>query len=193
MNKKTVLKLAIILFVVMAMLCLSSIPAFAALPPPEEPPPEEPPPEEPPPSPSPNGGGGDVYGGYAGQLLLIMFGNHWGYKWVEDEGWRYGKTLAVEVVQIATYYNWGFRATYKLEIPQGTVITGYWGRKIFHLEFMIIGGEYYFSPPYLKFSKPVIIYKMVGDEWIEELKFNQIFKGKAILVDTEKGVEVSNK
>ena len=184
MKKKMSWKWLSIIVLVILLISTSSTPVFAALPPPGPPPPGPGP--DPDPSPSPNGGGGDVYGGYAGQFLVGMFGfgNHQGYKWVEDEGWRYGKTLAEPVSQIATYYNWGFRATYKLEIPESTVVTGYWGRKIFHLQFKLIGGEYCFSPRYLKFSKPVILYELVDDEWVEVLKFNQTSQGKASLVDS---------
>ena len=97
------------------------------------------------------------------------------YNWVE--GWQQGKTLAEPVSQIGTCY--GSPGTdYKLDIPEGTVIEGYFGGKASYIQMQIIGGEFYFSPN-LKLSQPATLYKLVDGEWVKVLSFTQVLNGKA--------------
>lgn len=141
-----------------------------------EPPPPEPPPPEPP---SPPASFSDPSAGFAGQFLVVMcgWGSHAGYNWVEGPK---GKTLAKLVSQICHYCFNGFSAYYKLEILEGTVVEGYYaGLRVQELEFKIIGGEYYFSPASVKFSKPVTLYQGIDGEWVEVLEFTQVLNGKA--------------
>ena len=92
-------------------------------------------------------GQGNTYDGYAGQFLVIICGPPFysGYKWVEE--WQHGKTLAEPVSQVGTCYA-SPGTEYKIEIPAGTVVSGYYpgqGRVI-HLEVKCVGGQLYFSP-----------------------------------------------
>lgn len=122
---------------------------------------------------------GDPYDGFAGQFLVIMCGHssHKGYNWVE--GWK-GKTLAKPVSQICHYCFNGFSAYFKLEIPEGTVVEGYYNsQRVQHLEFSIVEGEYCFSPANINFSQPVVLYQGIDGEWVEVLKFTQVLNGKA--------------
>ena len=70
--------------------------------------------------------------------------------------------------------------TFKIEIPAGTVVEGYYpgqGRVIY-LEIKCIGGQLYFSPN-LKFSQPATLYQLVDGEWVEVLTFTQVVDGNA--------------
>ncbi|MBA7623085.1 hypothetical protein ES703_30477 [subsurface metagenome] len=130
----------------------------------------------PPPAPSPSIGG--AYDGFAGQFLVIMcgHGSHSGYNWVEGPK---GKTLAKPVSQICHYCFNGFRAYYKLEMPEGTVVEGYYNsQRVQHLEFNIIEGEYHFSPANIKFSQPVSLYQGIDGKWVKVLEFTQVLSGK---------------
>lgn len=123
----------------------------------------------------PGGGQGSGYDAYGGQFLAIMCGSYAGYNWVG--GWQQGNTLAGPVSQVGTCYA-SPGTTYKLEIPAGTVITGYYGGRVNFIEMRIIGGEFYFIPN-LKLSQPATLYKLVDGEWIEVLTFTQVLSGKA--------------
>jgi len=124
-------------------------------------------------------GQGNTYDGYAGQFLVIVCGPPFysGYKWVEE--WQHGKTLAEPVSQVGTCCA-SPGTEYKIEIPAGTVVSGYYpgqGRVI-HLEVKCVGGQLYFSPN-LKLSQPATLYKLVDGEWVEVLSFTQVLNGKA--------------
>ena len=123
----------------------------------------------------PGGGQGNPYGNYGGQFLVIMCGAHAGYNWVES--WQQGATLAGPVSQVGTCYA-SPGTTYKIEIPAGTVISGYYSGRVQHLEFRIVEGQFYFSPN-LKLSQPATLYKLVDGEWVEVLSFTQVLNGKA--------------
>jgi len=123
----------------------------------------------------PGGGQGNPYGNYGGQFLVIMCGSHAGYNWVES--WQQGTTLAGPVSQVGTCYA-SPGTQYKLEIPAGTVISGYYGGRVNFIEMRIIGGEFYFIPN-LKLSQQATLYKLVDGEWIEVLTFTQVLSGKA--------------
>jgi len=128
---------------------------------------------------APGGGQGNTYGGCAGKFLVIMCGSYAGYNWVES--WQHGKTLAEPVSQVGTCYAPGTK--YKIEIPAGTEITGYysWGGiplKAHFLEIKCVDGKLYFSPN-LKLSQPAILYQLVDGEWVEVLSFTQVLNGKA--------------
>ena len=124
---------------------------------------------------APGGGPCGTFCAYAGQFLAGVCGSYAGYNWVG--GWQQGNTLAGPVSQVGTCYC-SPGTTYKLEIPEGTVIEGYYGGRVNHIEFWIIGGQLYFSPN-LKLSQPATLYKLVDGEWIEVLTFTQVLSGKA--------------
>ena len=126
------------------------------------------------------GGGGTGGLPQGGQFLGVMCGSWQNYSWVED--WQHGKTLAEPVSQVGTCYA-SPGTTYKLEIPAGTEITGYysWGGiplKAHFIEFTVIEGQLHFSPN-LKLSQPATLYKLVDGEWVEVLSFTQVLNGKA--------------
>ena len=128
-------------------------------------------------APSPGGGYDPGSGSYAGKFMVNLCGSYGSYSWVEP--WQYGKTLAGPVSKVGTCYS-SSGTTYKLEIPAGTVIEGYYagqGRVNF-LEIKCIGGELYFTPN-LKLSQPATLYKLVDGEWIKVLTFTQVVDGKA--------------
>jgi len=126
------------------------------------------------------GGGGTGGLPQGGQLLGVVCGSWQNYSWVED--WQHGKTLAEPVSQVGTCYA-SPGTTYKLEIPAGTEITGYysWGGiplKAHFIEFTVIEGQLHFSPN-LKLSQPATLYKLVDGEWVKVLSFTQVLNGKA--------------
>ena len=123
----------------------------------------------------PGGGLGGAFDAYGGQFLANVCGSYGGYNWVG--GWQQGNTLAGPVSQAGTCYC-SPGTTYKLEIPEGTVISGYYGGRVNFIEMRIIGGEFYFIPN-LKLSQPATLYKLVDGEWIEVLTFTQVLSGKA--------------
>jgi len=123
----------------------------------------------------PGGGQGSRPDAYGGQFLVIMCGSHAGYNWVGS--WQQGTTLAEPVSQVGTCYA-SPGTTYKIEIPAGTVISGYYGGRVQQLEFRTVEGQFYFSPN-LKLSQPATLYKLVDGEWVEVLSFTQVLNGKA--------------
>ena len=129
---------------------------------------------------APGGGGGTGGLPQGGQFLVVMCGSWQNYSWVE--GWQQGTTLAEPVSQVGTCYA-SPGTTYKLEIPAGTEITGYysWGGiplKAHFIRFSIVEGQLHFSPN-LKLSQPATLYKLVDGEWVEVLSFTQVLNGKA--------------
>ena len=133
----------------------------------------------------PNGDGNATPGGQgnvcAGKFLVTMCGSSYAcYSWVE--GWQQGTTLAEPVSQVSTCYS-SLGTEYKLEIPAGTEITGYYSAggiplKAHFIEFTVIEGQLHFSPN-LKLSQPATLYKLVDGEWVEVLSFTQVLNGKA--------------
>jgi len=119
-------------------------------------------------APPPYVGSGTPFDQFNGQFMVDMFhpSNAQGYKWVEGCN---GKTLAEPVQQVATF---SF-VTYGLEIPEGTVIEGYWGARVQQFILEIIEGKFCFSPP-TKFSKAVTLYELDGETWVEILRFDQV-------------------
>ena len=120
--------------------------------------------------------GGTLFDGYAGKMCLIMCSStqHICSSW--SEGWR-GNTLRDDVVLVANCYA-SSKTTYKLEIPAGTEVTGYYGGRVQHLEFRVIEGKYHFSPD-LKLSQPATLYELVDGEWVEVLSFTEVLNGNA--------------
>ena len=124
-------------------------------------------------------GQGNPYDRYGGQFLVILCGPYAGYNWVES--WQNGKTLAEPVSLIGTcYWGNGTTHTYKIEIPAGTVISGYYPGQgsVIYLEITCVEGQLYFSPN-LKLSQPATLYMLVDGEWVEVLSFTQVLDGKA--------------
>jgi len=123
------------------------------------------------------GGPGSPDGGYAGKFLVILCPSFEGYSWVED--WQHGTTLAEPVSLVGTCYA-SPGSAYKIEIPEGTVVSGYYsgqGRVTF-LKVAVVDGQLYFSPN-LKLSQQATLYKLVDGEWVEVLTFTQVLNGKA--------------
>ena len=130
-----------------------------------------------------NGGAGGGAGGWpqGGQFLVVLCGQWQQYPWVEP--WQNGRTLADPVNQVGRCCCFSLPTQYKLIIPAGTEITGYysWGGiplKAHFIEFTVIEGQLHFSPN-LKLSQPAILYKLVDGEWVEVLSFTQVLNGKA--------------
>ena len=123
---------------------------------------------------------GSIDDGYNGKFLVIICGSYDGYDWAEE--WQQGTALAEPVSQVGTCSTC-FACpvtTYKIEIPEGTVVEGYYpaqGRVVF-LEVKISDGQLYFSPN-LKLSQPATIYKLVDGKWVEVLSFSQVLNGEA--------------
>lgn len=120
------------------------------------------------------GGPGDPC---AGQFKVIMGTSTDCYRWVE--GWQQGKTLAEPVSLVGTCYA-SPGTEYKIEIPEGTVVEGYYPtqQRPIHLEIKIVSGQLHFSPN-MKLSQPATLYKQVDGEWVEELSFTEVLNGKA--------------
>ncbi len=136
---------------------------------------------EPPPPPPPKpaltcASEGDWYYG----CFMVKIFNDNSY---EDYNWSGipRDTLTEPVEQVATFYNFNGRTTYKLMIPEGTTIKGYYGNWAWYLEFRIIEGQFHFSPN-LTLSQPASLYELVDGEWEEILTFNTVLSGKASLV-----------
>ena len=137
-------------------------------------PPEPPPEAEPPPV------SHDTNGGHEGKFLVIICASHDTYDWVEE--WQHGMTLAESVSQVGTCSTCVAcpTTTYMIEIPEGTVVEGYYpaqGRVVF-LEIKVSDGHLSFSPN-LKFSQPATLYEMVDEEWVEVLSFSEVLDGEA--------------
>ena len=122
---------------------------------------------------------GDRHDG--GRFVVILCPSSTECGWVE--GWVSGKTLACSVSLIGTccVQSSSWQAiTYKIEIPEGTVVSGYYpgqGRVIY-LEIKVVDGQLHFSPN-LRLSQPATLYKLVDGEWVEVLSFTEILNGKA--------------
>ena len=125
------------------------------------------------PEPPPARPQGSIDDGYNGKFLVIICGSYDGYDWTEE--WQQGTALAEPVSQVGTCSTC-FACpvtTYKIEIPEGTVVEGYYpaqGRVVF-LEVKISDGHLFFSPS-LKLSRPATIYELVDGEWVEVLSFS---------------------
>jgi hypothetical protein len=132
-------------------------------------------------NPTPSGQG-NTYDGFVGKFLVIMCGSFASYGWVEE--WQHGKTLAEPVSKEGTCYCCARfpcpGTVYKIEIPAGTVVSGYYpgqGRVI-HLEVKCVDGQPYFSPN-LKLSQPATLYQLVDGKWVKVLSFTEVLNGKA--------------
>ena len=121
----------------------------------------------------------DTYDG--GRFVVILCPSSAEYPWVE--GWVRGTTLAdpVSLIGICCVRSDSWQATtYKIEIPEGTVVSGYYpgqGRVIY-LEIKVVDGQLHFSPN-LRLSQPATLYMLVDGEWVEVLSFTEILNGKA--------------
>lgn len=118
--------------------------------------------------PPPYMGSGSPFDRFNGSYMVDMFrpSNAQGYKWVEGCN---GKTLAEPVRQVAT----SSFVTYGLEIPEGTIVEGYYGGRVQQFTLEIVEGKFCFSPP-TKFSKAATLYELDGETWTEILRFDQV-------------------
>jgi hypothetical protein len=114
-----------------------------------------------------------------GRFRVLLFDSIGCYEWVEK--WQQGKTLAEPVDQVGTcYVSMGQGVEYKIEIPEGTVVEGYYPtlKRAHHLQIKVAGGKLYFYPS-LKFSQPATLYQQVDGEWVKVLSFTEVLNGQA--------------